>query len=279
MKQFNRTEIVTSIVNRRRSAALLGAAIMIGAASLSLETSSAFAASAIPADQAKVVVANSQNADVDHGYLGVQIQPVTQEVADAIDLANPAGALVANVSKDSPAARAGIKQGDAITSVGEKPVSTPKDLSRLVADLTPGDKKTVTVWRFGKSVDLTVEIGSSDDGMAKLAASKGSEQAIPAGPRIGVALVDLTPEVRERLDLSQDVQGAVVANVSPDKPAAAAGLKAGDVILSVNDKTIQNASGAKNAVADVAKAKKKSVLLLIQRGNNTTFVAVPFTTA
>ncbi len=271
---------MTNIVNRRRSAALLGAAIMIGAASISLETSSAFAASAIPADQAKVVVANSQNAgSVDHGYLGVQIQPVTQEVADAIDLANPAGALVANVSKDTPAARAGIKQGDAITAVGEKSVSTPKDLSQLVSALTPGDKKTVTVWRFGKSVDLTVEIGSSDDGMAKLAAPNGSEQAIPAGPRIGVALVDLTPEVRERLDLSQDVQGAVVANVSPDKPAASAGLKAGDVILSVNDKTIQNASGAKNAVADVAKAKKKSVLLLIQRGNNTTFVAVPFTTA
>lgn len=270
---------MSNIVNRRRSAALLGAAIMIGAASISLETSSAFAASAIPADQAKVV-ANSQNAgSVDHGYLGVQIQPVTQEVADAIDLANPAGALVANVSKDTPAARAGIKQGDAITAVGEKSVSTPKDLSQLVSALTPGDKKTVTVWRFGKSVDLTVEIGSSDDGMAKLAAPNGSEQAIPAGPRIGVALVDLTPEVRERLDLSQDVQGAVVANVSPDKPAASAGLKAGDVILSVNDKTIQNASGAKNAVADVAKAKKKSVLLLIQRGNNTTFVAVPFTTA
>ncbi len=267
---------MTSTINRRRSAALLGAAIIAGAASMPLVfgTSSASAAPVIPADQAKILVANPQNdGSIEHGYLGVQIQSVTQDVADAIDLAKPAGALVTDIMKDSPAARAGIKQGDAITAVGEKAVSAPNDLSRLVADLSPGDKETVTVWRFGKSVDLKVEIGSNDDGKAN------AEEAIPARPRIGVALADLTPKIRERLSLSHDIQGAVVANVSADKPAAEAGLKAGDVILSVNDKTIHDASEAKSAVAEVGKAKKKSVLLLIQRGNNKTFVAVPFATA
>lgn len=235
---------------------------------------------AIPADQAKMIVAKLQkDGSIDHGYLGVQIQPVTQDVADAIGLAKPVGALVADVTKGSPAADAGIKQGDAITAVGEKEVSTPKDLSRLVADLSPGDKETVTVWRDGKSIDLKVAIGGNDDGKQELAAFKDGEKATPTGPRIGVALADLTPELKERLNLSGNVQGAVVANVAPDKPAAEAGLKAGDIILSVNDKTVHDASEAKNAVAAVAKAEKKSVLLLIQRGNNKTFVAVPFAAA
>ncbi len=235
---------------------------------------------AIPADQAKTIVAKLQkDGSIDHGYLGVQIQPVTQDVADALGLAKPAGALVADVTKDSPAAHAGLKQGDTITAVGDKPVSTPKDLSRLVADLSPGDKEAITVWREGKSINLKVAIGGNDDGKQELAAFNGAEKAEPAGPRIGVALADLTPDVRERMGLPHDVEGVVVANVSPDKPAAEAGLKAGDIILSVNAETVHDASEAKKAVAAVAKAEKKSVLLLIQRGNNKTFVAVPFAAA
>ncbi len=235
---------------------------------------------AIPADQAKMIVAKLQkNGSIDHGYLGVQIQPVSQDVADAIGLAKPAGALVADVTKGSPAARAGIEQGDAITAVGDKTVSTPKDLSRLVADLSPGDKETITVWRDGKSVDLNVAIGGNDDGKPEKASFKGGEKAAPTGPRIGVSLGDLTPQARERIGVSEDVQGAVVADVAPDKPAAEAGLKAGDIIVSVNGKAVHDASEAKTAVATAAKDEKKSVLLLIQRGENKTFVAVPFAAA
>ncbi|OCJ08017.1 serine protease [Rhizobium sp. AC44/96] len=235
---------------------------------------------AIPADEAKMIVAKLQkDGSIDHGYLGVQIQAVSQDVADALGLAKPAGALVADVTKGSPAADAGIKQGDTITAVGEKAVSTPKDLSRLVADLSPGDKQTITVWRDGKSVDLKVAIGGNDDGKPQQAAFNGAEKATPAGPRIGVSLADLTPQVRERIGVAKGVEGAVVADVSPDKPAAEAGLEAGDIILSVNGKTIHDASEAKTAVAAAAKAEKKSVLLLIQRGDNKTFVAVPFSAA
>lgn len=233
---------------------------------------------AIPSDEAKTIVAKLQkDGTIDHGYLGVQIQQVTQDVADAIGLAKPKGALVADVTKDSPAANADIKRGDVITAVGSKTVTTPKDLSRLVADFTPGDKETITVWRDGKIVDLKVAIGGNSDG-TELASAK-SDKATPSGPRIGVALGDLTPDVREHMGLSDDVKGAVVANVAPDRPAAEAGVKAGDIILSVSGKTVQNASEAKNAVAAAAKDDKKSVLLLIQRGDNKTFVAVPFAAA
>jgi serine protease Do len=185
---------------------------------------------------------------------------------------------VADVTEGSPAAKAGVKAGDVVTNVGSDNVTSPKDLSRLVADLSPGDKQTVTVWRGGKSIELKVAIGGGDDGQ-QLASAGGTEKQAQSGPRIGVALADLTPDIRAQLGLSQKVEGAVIANVAPDKPAAKAGLQTGDIILSVNDKTVHDASEAKNAVADAAKTEKKSVLLLVQRGGNKTFVAVPFAAA
>ncbi|WP_160008546.1 DegQ family serine endoprotease [Rhizobium sp. 18055] len=234
---------------------------------------------AIPSDEAKTIVAKLQKSgSIEHGYLGVQIQAVNQDVADALGLAKPQGALVADVTAESPAAKAGFKAGDVVTSVGSGNVTSPKDLSRLVADLSPGDKQTVTIWRGGKSVDLKVAIGGNDDGQ-QLASAKGDDKQAASGPKIGVGLADLTPDIRERLGLSQKVEGAVVANVAPDKPAAKAGLQTGDIILSVNDKTVRDANEAKNAVADAAKTEKKSVLLLVQRGGNKTFVAVPFAAA
>jgi serine protease Do len=234
---------------------------------------------AIPSDEAKAIVAKLQkNGSIEHGYLGVQIQAVTQDVADAVGLAKPQGALVADVTAGSPAAIAGFKAGDVVTNVGSGNVTSPKDLSRLVADLSPGDKQTITVWRGDKSVELKVAIGGNDDGQ-QLANAKADDKQSQSGPKIGVALADLTPEIREQLGISQKVEGAVVANVAPDKPAAKAGLQAGDIILSVNDKTVHDASEAKNAVAAAAKTEKKSVLLLVQRDGNKTFVAVAFAAA
>jgi len=235
---------------------------------------------AIPADEAKFIVSKLQkDGSIDHGYLGVHIQPVTQDVADAIGLAKAEGALIADVAKNSPASRAGLKQGDAITAMDGKPVTTPRELSRVVADLSPGDSEKLTVWRDGKSVELSVAIGGNDVEKPQPAAANGAEKVVPSGPRIGVSLGDITPEVRKRLGLATDLQGAVIAEVSLDKTADEAGLKPGDIVLSVNDKTIHDANEAKNAVRAVAKADKKSVLLLIQRGHNRIFVAVPFAAA
>ena len=185
------------------------------------------------------------------------------------------GALVAAVSGDTPAARAGIKTGDIVTAVGGEAVKTPKDLSRLVADMSPGAKQTMTVWRDGKSTDLNVTIGGNDDGQ-KQAAADESDGKTQSGPSIGVGLADLTPDARQELNLPRSVNGAVVASVNHDKPAAAAGIQTGDVIVSVNDKPVHDASDAKAAVASAAKSGRKSVLLLIERGGNKTFVAVPW---
>jgi len=234
---------------------------------------------AIPSDEAKMIVAKLQkDGSIEHGYLGVQIQAVTKDVADAVGLSDAQGALVAAVSGDTPAARAGIKTGDIVTAVGGEAVKTPKDLSRLVADMSPGAKQTMTVWRDGKSTDLNVTIGGNDDGQ-KQAAADESDGKTQSGPSIGVGLADLTPDARQELNLPRNVNGAVVASVNPDKPAAAAGIQTGDVIVSVNDKPVHDASDAKAAVASAAKSGRKSVLLLIERGGNKTFVAVSFSAA
>lgn len=236
---------------------------------------------AIPSDEARTIVAKLQkDGSIDHGYLGVQIQPVTQDVADAVGLGKAEGALVAAVTGGTPAAHAGIKTGDIVTAVGSESVKTPKDLSRLVADLSPGAKETLTVWRDGKTVDLNVTVGGNDDGQKQAAAESSDDQGQAAGqPSLGIGLADLTPDIREQLNLPRSVAGAVVANVNPDKSAAAAGIQPGDVIVSVNDKPVHDARDVKTAVADAGKSGRKSVLLLIERGGNKTFVAVPFTAA
>ncbi len=228
---------------------------------------------AIPSDEAKVIVAKlEKSGTIDHGYIGVQIQPVTKEIADAVGLEKPEGALIADVSSGTPAARAGLKSGDIVTAIGDKSVRTPKDLSRFVADMSPSDKETLTVWRDRKSVDLKVVIGGNE-GEAKQVAAEKSD---PSQPSIGVGLANLTPDIRERLNLPADAKGVAVASVNPDKPAADAGIQTGDIILSINSKSVNSADEVKEAVGEVAKSGRKSVLLQIERDGKKTFVAVPF---
>ena len=229
---------------------------------------------AIPSNQAKLIVAKLEmNGSINHGYIGVQIQPVTKDVADAVGLAKPEGALIADVTIDTPAARAGLRPGDIVTGVGDKTVRTAKDLSRLVADLSPGDKEELSVWRDGKTVSMNVTVGENDGEVQKAAASNkgGANQQ-----SIGISLVNLTPELREELNLSVNVKGVLVAGVSPDQPAADAGIQTGDILVSINNKSIGTAADAKDAVSEANKSGRKSVLLQIEREGSKMIVAVPF---
>jgi serine protease Do len=229
---------------------------------------------AIPSNEAKEITAKLEtNGSIDHGYLGVEIQPVTTDIAEAIGLNKTQGALINSVKSDTPASKAGLKSGDIVTKVGASDVKTPKDLSRLVADLEPGAKEDLTILRDGKTVDVDVTIGGDDRGSKKFA---DADQEQPKGPSIGVVLTDLTSEERAEMELPDDFTGAVVASVNPDKSAAAAGVLVGDVIHKVNGADVSDAHAAKEAVADAAKAGKKSVLLLVEREGRSSFIAVPF---
>ncbi|MDS7593931.1 DegQ family serine endoprotease [Agrobacterium tumefaciens] len=232
---------------------------------------------AIPSDQAQAIVAKLiKSGSIEHGFIGVQIQPVTADVANAIGLDKPEGALVASVNEDTPAAKAGIKTGDVITAVGGKPISSPRDLSRMVADLAPGDREAFTIWRQGASKDLRLTIGESGQEQQASADTGKDASAAEKVPTIGIGLADITDDIRQALNLPAQEKGAIIESVAPDKPAADAGLQAGDIIVSVNQQTVKSAAEAKTAVADAGKAGRKAVLLLIQRGDTKSFITVPF---
>ena len=166
-----------------------------------------------------------------------------------------------------------------ITSLGGQPVKSPRDLSRMVADLSPGQKEHVTVWRQGESKDMLLTVGGNDAQSAQASPDNGQQRgdaSSQALPMIGIGLADITPAIREALNLPQDEKGTIVESVTPSKPAAEAGLQAGDVIVSVNQTAVKSAADAKAAIAQAGKAGRKSVLLLIQRGDSQTYVAVPF---
>jgi len=235
---------------------------------------------AIPSDQAEPVVAKLiTSGSIEHGFIGVQIQPVTPDVANALGLSTSSGALIANVTDGSPAAEAGLKTGDIVTGFGGHEIKDPKDLSRAVADVSPGTKEKMTIWRDGKSMDVSISVGNNDND-EKTAETQSSPSQTPDGsynvPSLGLSLGDIDRQVREALNLSTGEKGAVVVNVNPDKAGGEQGMREGDVILSVNQVPVHNAREASRAVAEAAKSGKKSVLLLVDRGGTQTFVAIPF---
>ncbi|TGP24119.1 MULTISPECIES: DegQ family serine endoprotease [unclassified Mesorhizobium] len=235
---------------------------------------------AIPSNQAQKVVAKlMKGGDIEYGYLGVQIQPVTQDVASAIGLDHPGGALVAQVTDGSPAAKAGIETGDVITGFAGQEIKDPKDLSRAVADVSPGNKETLDVWRNGKAMQISADVGRNTDDQKTASNDEGGKPSAGEGlrvPSLGLGLTDLTPDIREQLNLADNQRGAVVERVNPDKAASAAGIEPGDVIVAVDRTPVKSARQANQAIAEAGKSGRKSVLLLVDRGDAQIFVAVPF---
>ena len=197
---------------------------------------------------------------VQRGRLGVGIQEVNQSLADSFGLKKPAGALVGSVDKDSPAAKAGLEPGDVILAINGKEISSSSELPAIVSAMTPGAQAKLQVWRKGGTRDVDVQVGKfSDD---KLASSDTPEAA---KGRLGVVVRPLTPEEQRRADVSN---GVVVENVAG--AAAKAGIKAGDIVLSVNGEAITSTEQLRNLIT---KAEKR-VAILVNRGNSRIFIPV-----
>jgi serine protease Do len=146
--------------------------------------------------------------------------------------------------------------------------------------VSPGAKETVNIWRKGKAMQISADVGRNADDQKT--ASNGNEGRSPSAeqglrvPSLGLGLTDLTPDIRDQLNLTDNQRGAVVERVNPDKEASAAGIQPGDVIVGVDQTPVKNARQANQAIAEAAKSGKKSVLLLVDRGDAQIFVAVPF---
>jgi serine protease Do len=228
---------------------------------------------AIPASIAQPVVTQlKDHGRVERGLLGVQIQPVTDEIASSLSLGSSNGALVAQVEPDSAAMKAGIKSGDVIKSVDGKDVATVRDLTRTIAAAQPGASVKLNLVRDGKDMTVTAKLGDSTPAkQAKTDEQKMPEKASPGS--FGFSLAPLSPDTRQQLGLKDQVTGALIAAVEPGSPADEQGLKAGDVLQQVGREQV---SDAKEAVAKLkdAKASKKPVLMKIFREGMTRFVAV-----
>ncbi len=205
---------------------------------------------------------------VARGWLGVEIQPVTSDIAESLGLSADKGALVASVQDSAPAKKAGIVAGDVITQVDGKDVQSSRDLARMIGAYQPGKSVDVTLWRSGKSETVKVDLGTMPG--ASQQASAGDEQSAPSQEE-GQSLADLGLTVTK----ADDGRGLVVTDVDPDSAAADRGIQAGDVIVAVNSQEVNGSEDVSKAMAEAEKAGRKSVLVQITRDDANRFVALP----
>jgi serine protease Do len=206
---------------------------------------------------------------VDRGYLGVHIEDVTPALAKAFHT-TAGGALIGDITPNGPAANAGLKKGDIVIELNGQPVSDADQLKERVGTMDPNTKIDMKVMRDGKAMDVALQLGEypTEGERASVAApSENSDSALQ-----GVTVENLTPEIAQQLKLSPQTKGVVVDKVNPSSDAAEAGLQQGDVIQEVNHQSVATAQEFHRAMSSVQ--KDNPVLLLVNRGGNTAYVAI-----
>ncbi len=229
---------------------------------------------AIPAETAAEIVADLKTkGHVDRGWLGVQIQPVTEEIAASLGLPETRGVLVADVISGTPAQAAGLRSGDVILQAADEPMEDYRDLTKLIASIDAGTRIDVVLYRSGDTLTVPVTIGE----MPSEDLAQASSDNEPAGdePSIGLYLAPLTPELRAERGLDADTRGVLVARVAPGSPAQAAGIQAGSLISMVGQQAVTKPSQVVEAVKKAAASDRPSVLLRVEQDGEQRFVAVP----
>lgn len=224
---------------------------------------------AIPSNMVKAVKDQLvTKGKVVRGYLGVSIQELTKALAQSMHLDTTEGVLVADVSKDSPAAKAGLKRGDVILAFNGRPTTDPGQLRNLVAMSAPGTKVPVQILRDNKKHEVTVELGELPRQQA--AARAGEETPAPA--RLGFNVQNLTPELAQQLGYS-DTEGVVVTQIDPRSEAYQAGVRRGMVIREVNHQEVHNTQDFRQAVQKAE--QEKQLLLLVESQQATMYITFP----
>jgi len=220
----------------------------------------------IPAATAKTVIAQlKDHGHVTRGWLGVQIQPVTSEVADALGLKQTGGALVAEPQAGSPAEKAGIKAGDVIVAIDGTAVHDSRDLAQKIGAMSPATSVKLDVMRDGKQQTMTVALG--DMGTQQAQAAPDRQDQPTAGPRLGLSLAP-----------SSDSTGVQVTAVDPNGPAAEHGMKAGDLIMNIGGKQVSSPGDVQKEIAQLRESGKHTVLMRVKSGDGIRFVALPLAT-
>jgi serine protease Do len=207
------------------------------------------------------------------GWLGVRIQDVTPDVAEAMGLADASGALVTDVP-DGPAKDAGMLAGDVITRFDGQPVADVNDLTRRVADAPVGEAVPVIILRDGRTETLAVTLGRREEAEAAVPASS----PVPEEPRemgqLGLTLAPLDDDMRARLGLDADERGLMVMAVDPASEAFTKGLREGDLITEAGQQRVERLQDLEDRITEARDAGRQSILLLIRRGGDPRFVAL-----
>ena len=240
---------------------------------------------AIPAEQIRPVVDSLRQGErVRRGYVGVGLQDIDEGVAAALGIERNRGELIRTVTPGGPADRAGVRQGDVVISVAGQPVTPDQTLAYLVSRQPVGTRIPLELIREGqrRTVNVTIAERPTEDELARLnnlepeeptAPEPGKEDEQSAGQRstqgsIGLSVQTLTPEIARRLQIADaSLRGVVVAAVDPNSDAGQKGIRAGDVILSINQTSTPNPEAAASALEAARRGGRNTVLLLVRRGN------------
>ena len=229
---------------------------------------------AIPINVVKEILPQlKQTGRVARGFLGVSPQAITADMADSLGLKSTKGALIADVVKDSPAEKGGMKPGDVVVALNGKPVSDNSQLTRDVGVIPPGNTVKLDIIREGKQRTVEVKLAERPDekDQGGRTPSKGGQDK-EQGDLLGLSVQDVTPQLARQSQVDPATKGAVVVDVAPDSPAADAGLEPGDVVLEVNRRAVASAAEYKNAVKAVKKGD--TALVRVRRGQATQYVPV-----
>lgn len=262
---------VDAAVNRGNSGGptfnLQGEVIGVNTAIFSPSGGNVGIAFAIPASLADSVVADlMDDGTIERGWLGVQIQPVTDDIAESLGLAESKGALVTEPQDDSPAGKAGMESGDVVTAVDGETIKDPRDLARRIANVKPGKEVDLTVWRDGESRSISVTIEALKD------VKKASvEDDSPASTNDGESLKQFGLMVKP----AEDAKGLEIVSVEPESLAAERGFTQGDIIVSVNNVAVQSAKDVASAVEAASETGRKAVLFQLNTQDSNRFVALP----
>jgi serine protease Do len=220
---------------------------------------------AIPAETAKAVITQlREKGSVIRGWIGLEIEPVTPEVAESVGLKEARGALVAEPQADSPAARAGIEAGDVITAVNGKDISDGRDLARTIGGISPGAAVTLNVIRKGQEKTFNMAAGILQDQPETAAVLEAPRQVGNNVPELGITVTT-----------QRGRNGVAVSKVDPDGPASGRGIKNGDVIVAAAGRRVATAGALRDAINAAQKTGRNSVLLQVKSGNAIKFVAMP----
>jgi len=249
---------------------------LVGINTFIISNSGSFAGAgfAIPSQIAKATADQLiAHGEVKHGYLGISMNDVTPANANFFNLKEATGAIIAQVTPDSPAARAGLKSGDVIQELNGKKIADGSALQVAVSQDQPGTTIQLGIIRDGKPMQMGVKVGEYHKSGTEAAANDGGPKQGNTG-RLGLAVDDLDQDARQQLQIPGDVKGAAVAQVRPGSPAEDAGLQPGDVVLEVNRKPVTSAEQFANIVRSTP-AGKDILLLVWSKGNNSYRVVHP----